>query len=100
MTDRQDEEEVEEKAADKKNPKSRRRNTRKSALKNLAEDAIHSLTDFNGLRFGIDRKNQLIAINGLDNGNHTVIRLVSRESMLELMKEMNELEGMIYNHLN
>ncbi|WP_420906523.1 hypothetical protein [Candidatus Magnetaquiglobus chichijimensis] len=56
------------------------------------------MTDFNGLRFGIDRMGRMIAMGGLDNNNQTVVRLVSKDYMFDLMGEMYDLENLIYNH--
>ncbi|MBF0341493.1 MAG: flagellar protein FlaG [Magnetococcales bacterium] len=96
-TDRQDGKGIEDQAA-KKEP--RRKGARKTALQILAEEVVQSMGSFNSLRFGTDRKYKLIAISGLDNGNYRVVRYIPRERMVELMQQMQDLEGMIYNHLS
>ncbi|MBF0294173.1 MAG: flagellar protein FlaG [Magnetococcales bacterium] len=70
---------------------------RKSMLKSLAEEITQSLTGFNSLRFSMDRDLKQVVVKVVDRGTENVIRQIPSERMVDLVKQMRDLEGMLFH---
>ncbi|MBF0191888.1 MAG: flagellar protein FlaG [Magnetococcales bacterium] len=70
--------------------------TRKLSLKGLAEEITQSLSGFNSLRFGMDRELKQVVVSVVDQGTENVIRQLPGERMVDLVKQMRDLEGMLF----
>ncbi|MEO5334252.1 MAG: flagellar protein FlaG [Magnetococcus sp. YQC-5] len=69
----------------------------KSVLKSLAEEITQSLTGFNSLRFSMDRELKQVVVKVVDQESENVIRRIPGERMVDLVKQMRDLEGMLFN---
>ncbi|MBF0165870.1 MAG: flagellar protein FlaG [Magnetococcales bacterium] len=74
----------------------RSRESGKVSLKSLAEEITQSLTGFNSLRFGMDRELKQVVVKVVDQGTENVIRQLPGERMVDLVKQMRDLEGMLF----
>ncbi|MBF0273223.1 MAG: flagellar protein FlaG [Magnetococcales bacterium] len=70
--------------------------TRKLSLKGLAEEITQSLSGFNSLRFGMDRELKQVVVSVVDQGTENIIRQLPGERMVDLVKQMRDLEGMLF----
>lgn len=70
----------------------------KSLLKSLAEEITQSLTGFNSLRFSMDRELKQVVVKVVDQGVENVIRQIPNDRMVDLVKQMRDLEGMLFNN--
>ncbi|MBF0439156.1 MAG: flagellar protein FlaG [Magnetococcales bacterium] len=75
---------------------SRPQEVRKSVIKSLAEEITQSLTGFNSLRFSMDRDLKQVVVKVVDQGSENIIRQIPGERMLDLVKQMRDLEGMLF----
>ncbi|KWT93005.1 MAG: flagellar protein FlaG [Magnetococcales bacterium] len=69
----------------------------KSVLKSLAEEITQSLTGFNSLRFSMDRELKQVVVKVVDQGTENVIRQIPSDRMVDLVKQMRDLEGMLFS---
>ncbi|GAB0058805.1 hypothetical protein SIID45300_03162 [Candidatus Magnetaquicoccaceae bacterium FCR-1] len=70
--------------------------SRKVSLKSLAEEITQSLTGFNNLRFGMDRDLKQVVVKVVDQGTDNVVRQIPGDRMVDLVKQMRDLEGMLF----
>ncbi|NGZ07334.1 MAG: flagellar protein FlaG [Magnetococcales bacterium] len=70
--------------------------SRRMSLKSLAEEITQSLTGFNSLRFGMDRELKQVVVKVVDQGGENVLRQLPGERMVDLVKQMRDLEGMLF----
>ncbi|MBF0263312.1 MAG: flagellar protein FlaG, partial [Magnetococcales bacterium] len=75
---------------------SRAEESRKVSLKSLAEEITQSLTGFNTLRFGMDRDLKQVVVKVVDQGTDNVVRQIPGDRMVDLVKQMRDLEGMLF----
>jgi flagellar protein FlaG len=64
-------------------------------LKRLAVEISHSLSGFKSLRLSMDRDLQSVVVRVVDKDNDSVIRQIPEERMIDLVKQMKDLEGML-----
>ena len=64
-------------------------------LKRLAIEISHSLSGFKSLRFSMDRDLQRVVVRVVDKDSDSLIRQIPEERMVDLVKQMRDLEGML-----
>ena len=66
-----------------------------TGLKNLAEDITKSLTGFKSLRLSMDKDLKRVIVRVVDDSSDRVLRQIPGERMLDLVKQMRDLEGVL-----
>jgi uncharacterized FlaG/YvyC family protein len=65
-------------------------------LRDLAEKITHSLSGFKSLRLSMDRELKQVIVQVVDQKTNCVIRQIPGERMMDLVKQMRDLEEMLY----
>ena len=69
---------------------------RTSVLESLAEEITQSLTGFNSLRFGMDDDMKRVVVRVMDKKTNSVIRQIPNDRMVDWVKQMRDLEGILF----
>ena len=64
-------------------------------LKRLAVEISHSLSGLKSLRLSMDRDLQRVVVRFVDKNSDSVIRQIPEERMVDLVKQMRDLENML-----
>jgi|SaaInl8_120m_RNA_FD_contig_31_1201683_length_755_multi_10_in_0_out_0_2 flagellar protein FlaG len=64
-------------------------------LKSLAEEITQSLSGFKSLRLSMDRDMKQVIVRVVDKDTDNVIRQIPGERMMDLVKQMRDLEGIL-----
>ncbi|MBF0455260.1 MAG: flagellar protein FlaG [Magnetococcales bacterium] len=64
-------------------------------LKSLAEEITQSLSGFKSLRLSMDRDMKRVVVRVVDEKTDNVIRQIPGERMIDLVKQMRDLEGVL-----
>jgi uncharacterized FlaG/YvyC family protein len=64
-------------------------------LKGLAEDITQSLSGFKSLRLSMDREMKQVVVSVVDQKTDNVVRQIPGERMMDLVKQMRDLEGLL-----
>ncbi|MBF0414634.1 MAG: flagellar protein FlaG [Magnetococcales bacterium] len=66
-----------------------------NSLKGLANEITQALSGFKSLRLSMDRELNQVVVRVMDARNDHVIRQIPSERMLDLVKQMRDLEGVL-----
>lgn len=66
-----------------------------NSLKGLANEITQALSGFKSLRLSMDRELSQVVVRVMDARNDHVIRQIPSERMLDLVKQMRDLEGVL-----
>ncbi|MBF0357440.1 MAG: flagellar protein FlaG [Magnetococcales bacterium] len=64
-------------------------------LKGLAEDITQSLSGFKSLRLSMDREMKQVVVSVVDQKTDNVVRQIPGDRMMDLVKQMRDLEGLL-----
>ncbi len=64
-------------------------------LKSLAEEITQSLSGFKSLRLSMDRDMKRVIVRVVDQKTDNVVRQIPGERMIDLVKQMRDLEGIL-----
>ncbi|MBF0380267.1 MAG: flagellar protein FlaG [Magnetococcales bacterium] len=70
-------------------------NSSTKGLKSLAEEITQSLSGFKSLRLSMDRDMKQVIVRVVDKDTDNVIRQIPGERMMDLVKQMRDLEGIL-----
>ena len=68
----------------------------KAGLKNLAEEITHSLSGLKSLRLSLDQDSQRMVVRVVDKQTGNVVRQLPNKQMVDLVKQMRDLEGLLF----
>ena len=71
------------------------RRTSTTDLKSLAEEITQSLSGFKSLRLSMDRDMTRVVVRVVDEKTENVIRQIPGDRMIDLVKQMRDLEGIL-----
>ena len=67
-----------------------------SEFKNLAEEITHSLSGMKSLRLSMDQDTQRMVVLVVDKRTGNVVRQLPSSQMVDLIKQMRDLEGLLF----
>lgn len=67
-----------------------------AGLKNLAEEITHSLSGFKSLNLSMDQNMQRMVVRVVDKRTGNVVRQLPKTLMVDLVKQMRDLEGLLF----
>ena len=65
-------------------------------LKNLAEEITHSLSGLKSLRLSMDKDAQRMVVRVVDKRTGNVVRQLPSRQLVDLVKQMRDLEGVLF----
>ncbi|MEO5363803.1 MAG: flagellar protein FlaG [Magnetococcus sp. DMHC-8] len=65
-------------------------------LKNLAAEITHTLSGLKSLQLSMDQERQHVVVRVVDRETNKVIRQLPSRQMVDLVKQMRDLEGLLY----
>ena len=66
------------------------------SLKNLAEEITHTLSGLKSLHLSMDQERQHVVVRVVDRETHKVVRQLPSRQMVDLVKQMRDLEGLLF----
>lgn len=67
-----------------------------AGLKNLAEEITHSLSGLKSLTLSMDKDMQRMVVRVVDKRTGSVVRQLPKTQMVDLVKQMRDLEGLLF----
>ena len=65
-------------------------------LKNLAEEITHTLSGLKSLHLSMDQERQHVVVRVVDRETNKVVRQLPSRQMVDLVKQMRDLEGLLF----
>ena len=65
-------------------------------LKNLAEEITYALSGLKSLRLSMDHDLKRVVVRVVDKRTNNVVRQIPSEQMVDLVKQMRDLEGLLF----
>ncbi|MBF0401122.1 MAG: flagellar protein FlaG [Magnetococcales bacterium] len=65
-------------------------------LKNLAEEITHTLSGLKSLHLSMDQERQQVVVRVVDKETNKVVRQLPSRQMVDLVKQMRDLEGLLF----